>query len=213
MSTLCIVHRSSREDCRQRWNRTCNRDHFPRDLPAKNASTGQNRRPYQMTEILHTVHTSRLHGPVTGRTARRLLRQCWPSQYPAMFSKTHRDHFIYGVLAVQMSNMPKGRDRNYVACHRCRGQKIKCTGGTPCTGCQRANAVVKCTYPERDRKVSVSAKYVPVMRYGLLGETFADIVIDTWNTWSHRLATTARQYMLKVTPTLLRQLSSGRPAF
>ncbi|KAJ3577591.1 hypothetical protein NPX13_g2974 [Xylaria arbuscula] len=53
-----------------------------------------------------------------------------------------------------------------VACHRCHGKKIKCPGGHPCRNCVQAEKGNVCAYPQRNRSVKVSQKYID----GLLEE-------------------------------------------
>ncbi|KAI1361709.1 fungal-specific transcription factor [Xylaria arbuscula] len=53
-----------------------------------------------------------------------------------------------------------------VACHRCHGKKIKCSGGHPCRNCVQAEKGNVCAYPQRNRSVKVSQKYID----GLLEE-------------------------------------------
>ncbi|KAL4789698.1 fungal-specific transcription factor domain-containing protein [Aspergillus venezuelensis] len=50
--------------------------------------------------------------------------------------------------------------RSYIACRRCHGLKVKCSGGVPCQRCQSARKTDLCTYPERERRVYVSARYL-----------------------------------------------------
>ncbi|KAI0015434.1 fungal-specific transcription factor domain-containing protein [Xylariomycetidae sp. FL0641] len=50
--------------------------------------------------------------------------------------------------------------RSYVACNRCHTQKTKCTGEKPCRGCLRSGNAAECTYPNRERKVTVLESYI-----------------------------------------------------
>ncbi|KAH9899054.1 fungal-specific transcription factor domain-containing protein [Xylariomycetidae sp. FL2044] len=50
--------------------------------------------------------------------------------------------------------------RSYVACSRCHTQKTKCTGEKPCRGCVRSGNELTCTYPHRERKVTVLESYI-----------------------------------------------------
>ncbi|KAI1489121.1 fungal-specific transcription factor domain-containing protein [Biscogniauxia mediterranea] len=50
--------------------------------------------------------------------------------------------------------------RSYVACSRCHTQKTKCTGDKPCRGCIRSGNGSGCTYPNRERKVTVLESYI-----------------------------------------------------
>ncbi|KAI1268422.1 fungal-specific transcription factor domain-containing protein [Xylariaceae sp. FL1019] len=50
--------------------------------------------------------------------------------------------------------------RSYVACNRCHTQKTKCTGEKPCRGCVRSGNSSQCTYPNRERKVTVLESYI-----------------------------------------------------
>ncbi|KAF2966286.1 hypothetical protein GQX73_g7281 [Xylaria multiplex] len=53
-----------------------------------------------------------------------------------------------------------------VACHRCHGKKIKCSGGHPCRNCVQAEKGTACVYPQRNRSVKVSQRFID----GLLEE-------------------------------------------
>ncbi|KAI0480910.1 fungal-specific transcription factor domain-containing protein [Xylariaceae sp. FL0804] len=68
-------------------------------------------------------------------------------------------------------NRPAKRPRrSYVACKkcsstdsalsRCHTQKTKCTGERPCRSCVRSGNETECTYPNRERKVTVLESYV-----------------------------------------------------
>ncbi|CAI6089010.1 unnamed protein product [Clonostachys chloroleuca] len=48
--------------------------------------------------------------------------------------------------------------RSSTACHRCHKRKVKCTRELPCRNCQLANQ--ECTYPMRDRNVTVSERFI-----------------------------------------------------
>ncbi|KAL4910880.1 fungal-specific transcription factor domain-containing protein [Aspergillus multicolor] len=50
--------------------------------------------------------------------------------------------------------------RSYIACRRCHGLKVKCSGGVPCQRCRNAKKAVQCSYPLRERRVTVSASYL-----------------------------------------------------
>ncbi|KAH6879537.1 hypothetical protein B0T10DRAFT_496558 [Thelonectria olida] len=52
----------------------------------------------------------------------------------------------------------KRKKRSYVACRRCHGLKVKCSGGMPCQRCQSARQASLCEYPTRERRVTVSAR-------------------------------------------------------
>ncbi|OQE37803.1 hypothetical protein PENCOP_c009G08001 [Penicillium coprophilum] len=54
----------------------------------------------------------------------------------------------------------KRAKRSSVACRRCHTQKIKCSGGTPCSACMTAGQASTCNYPFRERKVTVSEHYL-----------------------------------------------------
>lgn len=54
----------------------------------------------------------------------------------------------------------KVRKRSYVACRRCHSHKIKCSGGTPCRGCQNSTKPTECIYPNRSKKISVPDSYI-----------------------------------------------------
>ncbi|KAI1338218.1 fungal-specific transcription factor domain-containing protein [Xylariaceae sp. FL0016] len=59
------------------------------------------------------------------------------------------------------SSRPAKRPRrSYVACNRCHQQKTKCTGEKPCRGCTRSGNGSDCTYPNRERKVTVLESYI-----------------------------------------------------
>ncbi|PYH76339.1 hypothetical protein BO82DRAFT_387384 [Aspergillus uvarum CBS 121591] len=47
-----------------------------------------------------------------------------------------------------------------VACHRCHSKKIKCSGGQPCQNCVHAEQGSDCSYPERNRKIKVSQRFI-----------------------------------------------------
>ncbi|KAI0543250.1 fungal-specific transcription factor [Xylaria digitata] len=53
-----------------------------------------------------------------------------------------------------------------IACHRCHVKKIKCSGGHPCRNCVQAEKGTVCTYPQRNRSVKVSQRFID----GLLEE-------------------------------------------
>ncbi|KAL4951897.1 fungal-specific transcription factor domain-containing protein [Aspergillus filifer] len=50
--------------------------------------------------------------------------------------------------------------RSYIACRRCHGLKVKCSGTVPCQRCQSARKTDQCIYPQRERRVTVSASYL-----------------------------------------------------
>ncbi|KAB8252368.1 fungal-specific transcription factor domain-containing protein [Aspergillus flavus] len=54
---------------------------------------------------------------------------------------------------------PLGIKRS-VACQRCHSQKVKCTGGKPCSRCLVAGCEKECRYIKRDRKVRVDESYL-----------------------------------------------------
>lgn len=58
--------------------------------------------------------------------------------------------------------LKRGR-RTEVACLRCNKLRIRCSGsattGTPCETCQRRGSGEECTYPSRDKKVTVQERY------------------------------------------------------
>ncbi|KAM0716500.1 hypothetical protein Q7P37_007945 [Cladosporium fusiforme] len=53
--------------------------------------------------------------------------------------------------------------RRIIACERCHAKKIKCFGGSPCENCHSGN--YQCTYPVRDKNVSVSEAYIRELQY------------------------------------------------
>ncbi|KAI0414480.1 fungal-specific transcription factor [Xylaria grammica] len=58
------------------------------------------------------------------------------------------------------------RRNKVIACRRCHGKKIKCSGGHPCRNCVQAEKGTVCAYPQRDRLVKVSQRFID----GLLEE-------------------------------------------
>ncbi|KAK1763287.1 fungal-specific transcription factor domain-containing protein, partial [Phialemonium atrogriseum] len=54
----------------------------------------------------------------------------------------------------------KRAKRSSIACRRCHSQKIKCSGGTPCSACLTAGKASDCHYPFRERKVTISEHYL-----------------------------------------------------
>ncbi|KAI2673424.1 transcriptional regulator family: Fungal Specific TF [Penicillium roqueforti] len=54
----------------------------------------------------------------------------------------------------------KRTKRSSVACRRCHAQKVKCSGGTPCSACLTAGQASACNYPFRERKVTISESYL-----------------------------------------------------
>ncbi|OJJ98544.1 hypothetical protein ASPACDRAFT_53382 [Aspergillus aculeatus ATCC 16872] len=47
-----------------------------------------------------------------------------------------------------------------VACQRCHAQKVKCSGGRPCSRCHMARRGNECSYVFRDRKVRIDESYL-----------------------------------------------------
>ncbi|RAK81345.1 Zn(II)2Cys6 transcription factor [Aspergillus fijiensis CBS 313.89] len=47
-----------------------------------------------------------------------------------------------------------------VACQRCHAQKVKCSGGRPCSRCHMAGCEHECSYVVRDRKVRIDESYL-----------------------------------------------------
>lgn len=45
-------------------------------------------------------------------------------------------------------------------CQRCHSHKIKCSGQQPCQTCQNANVTESCSFPQRDRNVTVPESYI-----------------------------------------------------
>ncbi|KAF2019456.1 hypothetical protein BU24DRAFT_439585 [Aaosphaeria arxii CBS 175.79] len=45
-----------------------------------------------------------------------------------------------------------------VACRKCHSRKVKCSGGQPCSNCERDGSDVECSYPNRVRHVRVKKK-------------------------------------------------------
>ncbi|KAL4967844.1 transcription factor domain-containing protein [Aspergillus stella-maris] len=50
--------------------------------------------------------------------------------------------------------------RSYIACRRCHGLKVKCSGTVPCQRCHSSRKPDQCLYPKRERRVTVSASYL-----------------------------------------------------
>ncbi|CAG8074489.1 unnamed protein product [Penicillium olsonii] len=46
------------------------------------------------------------------------------------------------------------------SCHRCHAKKVKCTGGKPCQNCLQAEQGSNCLYPERNRTLKVTQKFI-----------------------------------------------------
>ncbi|KAI0435826.1 fungal-specific transcription factor domain-containing protein [Xylaria telfairii] len=63
-------------------------------------------------------------------------------------------------------NVLRSLPNRTTACHRCHGKKIKCSGGHPCHNCVQAEKGTGCAYPQRNRSVKVSQRYIE----GLLEE-------------------------------------------
>ncbi|KAL4931483.1 Zn(II)2Cys6 transcription factor [Aspergillus undulatus] len=55
-------------------------------------------------------------------------------------------------LAAPQTNPPR--------CRRCHARKVKCSGGSPCKGCQQGGKAVECVYPRKARLVKVSEQYI-----------------------------------------------------
>ncbi|KAF2014081.1 fungal-specific transcription factor domain-containing protein [Aaosphaeria arxii CBS 175.79] len=50
-----------------------------------------------------------------------------------------------------------------IACHRCHVRKVKCSGGQPCAACRDGGQNVECVYPNRDRQIKLSQRYVETL--------------------------------------------------
>lgn len=71
--------------------------------------------------------------------------------------QSSRPNFISN-LDKKPSKTLSQKKRITYACIRCRRRHIKCPGGNPCEKCEKANA--QCEYPEVDKKLVISKKYL-----------------------------------------------------
>ncbi|KAF8855632.1 hypothetical protein BDZ45DRAFT_655029 [Acephala macrosclerotiorum] len=82
------------------------------------------------------------------------MSQSNPAREPR--NSANDDDQARGESSVQRSKLV----RSYIACRRCHGQKVKCSGETPCRNCKGSKRPVECIYPVRDKKIAVSEKYL-----------------------------------------------------